>query len=140
MPTGLDILNAVLEKAKTLTEEEYEELYEEARHRRGPNGEPSYYEQVEMGFVGQPIERHGVFINAVYRHYKGKEYLVEDIVADCETCELVVIYEALYKNAVSQKWSRKLASFVETLPNGVTKRFELKNAAAVTEAIGEAKQ
>ena len=35
-------------------------------------------------------------IHGVYRHFKGKMYIVEDVAIDSETDEYLVIYRALY--------------------------------------------
>ena len=35
-------------------------------------------------------------INKIYRHFKGKKYLVEDIAIHSETLEKYVVYRALY--------------------------------------------
>jgi len=35
-------------------------------------------------------------LNRVYKHFKGKEYLVEDIAIHSETLEKYVVYRALY--------------------------------------------
>ena len=37
------------------------------------------------------IKKHGI-----YRHFKGKYYLVEDVALDSETLEEVVVYRQLY--------------------------------------------
>ena len=37
-----------------------------------------------------------VKVNAIYKHFKGDYYLVEDIAVDSETNEDMVIYRALY--------------------------------------------
>lgn len=35
-------------------------------------------------------------VHGVYRHFKGKMYIVEDVAVDSETDEYLVIYRALY--------------------------------------------
>ena len=35
-------------------------------------------------------------IKGIYRHFKGKEYLVEDVALDSETLEEYVVYRQLY--------------------------------------------
>lgn len=35
-------------------------------------------------------------VHGVYRHFKGKMYIVEDVAIDSETDEYLVIYRALY--------------------------------------------
>lgn len=37
-------------------------------------------------------------IKGIYRHFKGKYYIVEDIAFDSETMEEVVVYRQLYGN------------------------------------------
>lgn len=52
-------------------------------------------------------------IGAYYRHFKGMEYKVIDIVNDCESegddIKKVVIYEAQYGN--NERWARKYDDF-----------------------------
>ena len=52
-------------------------------------------------------------IGSIYRHFKGKEYKVIDIVNDCESVgddiKKVVIYQAMYGN--NEKWARKYEDF-----------------------------
>ena len=53
-------------------------------------------------------------IGQKYRHFKGKEYIVLDIVYDCESkdnnLEKIVIYQALYGDKL--KWARKYNDFI----------------------------
>ncbi len=69
-------------------------------------------------------------IKGVYRHFKGKEYLVEDIAKDSETQEKYVVYRALYGE--NELWIRPLSMFLEEVdhtkyPDVKQKyRFELK--------------
>ena len=51
-----------------------------------------------------------VKIKGIYKHFKGKMYMVEDIAKDCETLEDVVVYRALYDN--KQLWVRKYNDFI----------------------------
>ena len=51
-----------------------------------------------------------VKINGVYRHFKGKYYIVEDIGIDSETLEEKVIYRALYGD--NKLWIRPLKEFL----------------------------
>ena len=37
-----------------------------------------------------------LFIKGIYKHFKGKYYIVEDIALDSETLEEVVVYRQLY--------------------------------------------
>lgn len=39
--------------------------------------------------------------NRIYKHFKGDYYLVKDIVIHSETKELMVLYQALYKNGLT---------------------------------------
>lgn len=48
--------------------------------------------------------------NTIYRHFKGNEYLVLDIVYDSETNEEMVLYKALYDDCKS--YVRPLSMFV----------------------------
>ena len=70
-----------------------------------------------------------VKINGVYRHFKGKYYIVEDIGIDSETLEEKVIYRALYDD--NKLWIRPLNDFLskvdkEKYPNVEEKyRFTL---------------
>ena len=71
-----------------------------------------------------------VKINGVYRHFKGKYYIVEDIGIDSETLEEKVIYRALYDD--NKLWIRPLSDFIsevdkEKYPNVEQEyRFELQ--------------
>jgi hypothetical protein len=47
----------------------------------------------------------------IYRHYKGKEYLVLDVATHSETEELMVIYQPQYGE--SGLWVRPLKMFLE---------------------------
>ena len=49
-------------------------------------------------------------INAVYRHFKGKYYIVQDIALDSETKNEVVVYRALYGN--NNLWVRPKDMFL----------------------------
>ena len=52
-------------------------------------------------------------IGSIYRHFKGNEYKIIDIVNDCESVgediKKVVIYEAMYGN--NERWARKYDDF-----------------------------
>lgn len=69
-----------------------------------------------------------VKIHAIYRHYKGDLYLVEDIATHTETGEKMVLYRALYGDC--RLWCRPYDMFLEELdpteyPNAAQKhRFE----------------
>jgi cyclomaltodextrinase / maltogenic alpha-amylase / neopullulanase len=65
----------------------------------------------------------------VYRHYKGKHYLVLNIAKHSENLETMVVYVALYDNNLSQVWTRPLRMWEElvSLPDGRrVPRFELR--------------
>ena len=69
-------------------------------------------------------------IKAVYRHFKGNYYIIEDIAKSSETQEEMVIYRALYNT--SSLWVRPLKMFAEKIDknrkDNITRqeyRFEL---------------
>ncbi len=70
-------------------------------------------------------------INCVYKHFKGKYYVVVDVAKDCETLEDVVVYRALYGEHTL--WVRKKEDFLSEVdhvkyPDVKQKyRFEKKN-------------
>lgn len=71
-----------------------------------------------------------VKIKAVYRHFKGNYYYVEDIAKSSETKEKLVIYRALYD--MNNLWVRPINMFLEKIdinrPGNITKqeqRFKL---------------
>jgi len=47
----------------------------------------------------------------IYKHFKGNEYLVEEIATDSETLEPIVIYRALYGE--HKLWVRPAKMFLE---------------------------
>ena len=51
-----------------------------------------------------------VKIHGIYKHFKGKLYIVEDIATHSETEEKMVIYRALYGD--KQLWVRSYDMFV----------------------------
>lgn len=61
-----------------------------------------------------------VLIGGIYKHRNGNLYKVLHVACNTEDLSWHVIYEALYKNDVSQIWSRKLDDFLAiiTLENG----------------------
>lgn len=70
--------------------------------------------------------------NAVYRHFKGNYYYVQDIAYDSETQEKMVVYKPLYKrNDGRSTWVRPEKMFLEEIPErpdnitGQKVRFEL---------------
>jgi hypothetical protein len=48
-----------------------------------------------------------------YRHYKGMEYRVHNLVRHSETLEWLVFYECLYENSKGKFWVRPLEMFLE---------------------------
>ena len=76
-----------------------------------------------------------VIKNRVYKHFKGDNYIVEDIAIDSETGEQAVIYRSLYGNGTL--YVRPINSFIEEVdhkkyPNIKTKyRFTLQHIKSV---------
>ncbi len=68
-------------------------------------------------------------IKGIYRHFKGKYYLVEDVALDSETLEEVVVYRQLYgERRLFVRNKEMFLSLVdkEKYPNVTQKyRFEL---------------
>ena len=69
-------------------------------------------------------------IHGVYKHFKGKLYLVEDIAYHSETEEKMVVYRALYGD--NRLWCRPYDMFLEEVDHGKNPevkqkyRFELQ--------------
>ena len=59
-----------------------------------------------------------------FRHFKGNYYKLLHIAYDCETCESVVVYQALYGEG--KIWVRPEKNFFETIERdgNTMKRFE----------------
>ena len=69
-------------------------------------------------------------VNAIYKHYKGDLYLVEDIAYHSETTEKLVVYRALYGE--NKLWVRPYEMFCEEVnKNGQKYRFELINIESI---------
>lgn len=51
----------------------------------------------------------------IYKHYKGKEYLVTGIARHSETLEYLVTYISLYDNSNGALWVRPLYMFLENV-------------------------
>lgn len=63
-------------------------------------------------------------INGIYKHFKGKYYIVLDVAYDSETNEKMLIYRALYDD--NKLWVRPVVMFLEKVnKNGQKYRFEL---------------
>ena len=65
----------------------------------------------------------------MWRHFKGKYYLIEEVAQDCNTLEFIIVYRALYGD--NTVWVRPLKDFLELVePNrtdnvtGQMHRFE----------------
>ena len=65
----------------------------------------------------------------MWRHFKGKYYLIEEVAKDASTQEFIIVYRALYGD--NTIWVRPLKEFLELVePNridnvtGQTYRFE----------------
>ena len=75
------------------------------------------------------IKMREIKINGIYKHFKGKYYLVIDIAFDSETKEKMVVYRRLYD--YMSLWVRPLDMFLSEVdhikyPNVTQKyRFEL---------------
>ena len=72
--------------------------------------------------------------NAIYRHFKGNYYYVQDIAYNSETQERMVVYKPLYKRDDGRStWVRPEKMFLEEIdtkrPDNITGkkiRFELQ--------------
>ena len=64
----------------------------------------------------------------IYRHYKGKDYLVKDVVMHSETLEKLVFYECLYENELGKLWVRPIDMFLSkvTIEGQTMDRFALQ--------------
>ncbi len=49
--------------------------------------------------------------NGLYRHYKGKNYKLIDIVKHSETQEDLILYQCMYQNDSSTLWVRPITNF-----------------------------
>lgn len=52
-------------------------------------------------------------VGRIYRHYKGDYYIVRAIAKHSETCEPMVIYQALYGGG--ELWARPLHLFMDKI-------------------------
>lgn len=52
-------------------------------------------------------------LGGIYRHYKGKTYIVHDLARHSESLEWLVVYECLYENPAAKLWVRPLTMFLE---------------------------
>ncbi len=66
-------------------------------------------------------------VNQVYRHFKGRNYVVVDLAIDSETMELRVVYQPLYKDPLALPHDRLLSMWKEEVNkpeyNFIGKRF-----------------
>lgn len=64
--------------------------------------------------------------NSIFQHYKGQKYKYLGVVRHSETLEELVLYEALYENALGKIWVRPKEMFFGTVEkNGKTiRRFQ----------------
>ena len=65
----------------------------------------------------------------IFRHFKGKYYIIECIAADANTNAFIIVYRALYGN--KDIWCRTLENFLESINvsrednvTGQIRRFE----------------
>lgn len=56
-----------------------------------------------------------LIIGGIYQHYKGKNYIVKDLVRHSETLEWMVLYECLYENSEGKLWVRPMGMFLENV-------------------------
>lgn len=54
-------------------------------------------------------------VKGIYRHYKGKEYELIDVVIHSETLEKMVLYRPLYENEIGGLWIRPYEMFFEEI-------------------------
>ena len=54
-------------------------------------------------------------LGGLYQHYKGKNYIVRDLVKHSETLETLVFYECLYDNPEGKLWVRPIKMFLESV-------------------------
>lgn len=71
----------------------------------------------------------GLITPGIYRHYKGKDYLVTGVAHHSETREQLVVYRCLYDDY--SLWVRPLAMFTETVmvDNQAVPRFHFQRDA-----------
>ena len=72
-----------------------------------------------------------VKVGAIYRHFKGNYYYVEDVAYDSETMERMVVFRPLFDRGDGKNlWVRSEAMFLSDIPKradnitGQTTRFE----------------
>jgi hypothetical protein len=65
-------------------------------------------------------------LGGIYQHYKGKNYIVKELVKHSETLEWMVVYECLYENPEGKLWVRPMSMFLEnvTIDGKETPRFK----------------
>lgn len=71
----------------------------------------------------------GLITPGIYRHYKGKDYLVTGVAHHSETREPLVVYRCLYDDY--SLWVRPLTMFTETVmvDNQAVPRFRFQRDA-----------
>lgn len=74
-------------------------------------------------------------IKGVYKHFKGKYYIVEDIGIDSETLEEKVIYRALYGE--NKLWIRPLKEFLSKVDKEKYPDVDLEYRFTLVEIGGE---
>jgi hypothetical protein len=62
-----------------------------------------------------PLPENSPRAGEVYKHYKGDNYRVVDIVLDSTTDRWAVLYEPLYENAVAKLFVRPVAQWREVV-------------------------
>ena len=61
------------------------------------------------------VKSNVLIFGGLYQHYKGKNYILRDLVKHSETLEWMVFYECLYDNPEGKLWVRPLAMFLENV-------------------------
>jgi hypothetical protein len=61
------------------------------------------------------VNHNDLVFGGLYQHYKGKNYILRDLVKHSETLEWMVFYECLYENSEAKLWVRPLTMFLENV-------------------------
>lgn len=66
----------------------------------------------------------------IYKHYKGQNYLVHDVVRHSETLEELVLYETLYDCELGKMWVRPMEMFMGKIEidGKMVQRFALESS------------